>query len=119
MCLEHSPFGWWYSPKYKPTQNGYFVGFKESVEFVKDVLIKQVSILKVRQLQKILNFKLIVFQGPFDGVLGFSQGITRRSYHLYLDFTDSVCMHRWMFCCVIDRNVGGQKPFPRINTPRF
>ncbi|CAO3612328.1 unnamed protein product [Mucor hiemalis] len=45
---EHSPFGWWYSPKYKPTQNGYFVGFKESVDYVKD--------------------------GPFDGILGFSQG---------------------------------------------
>lgn len=42
LCIEHSPFGWWYAPKYKPTQNGYFVGFKESVDYIKEVLIKQV-----------------------------------------------------------------------------
>ncbi|KAI9486382.1 MAG: serine hydrolase FSH [Benjaminiella poitrasii] len=50
---EHKPFGWWYSPKYKPTQNGFFIGFKESVEQVKDILLEE---------------------GPFDGILGFSQG---------------------------------------------
>lgn len=46
---EHLPFGWWYSPKYKPTQNGYFVGFKESVEYVKDVLMKHVSLEWIRK----------------------------------------------------------------------
>ncbi|KAI8645843.1 serine hydrolase FSH [Parasitella parasitica] len=50
---EHKPFGWWFSPKYRPTQGGFFVGFKESIEFIKDVLIKE---------------------GPFDGIMGFSQG---------------------------------------------
>ncbi|KAG2197112.1 hypothetical protein INT47_004177, partial [Mucor saturninus] len=51
---EHAPFGWWYSPKYKPVRpDGYFVGYKETVEYVTDVLKKQ---------------------GPFDGILGFSQG---------------------------------------------
>ncbi|KAI7906983.1 serine hydrolase-domain-containing protein [Cokeromyces recurvatus] len=51
--LEHEPFGWWYAPSYKPTQNGFFVGFKESVEYFKNILLKE---------------------GPFDGILGFSQG---------------------------------------------
>ncbi|KAI8098236.1 serine hydrolase FSH [Gilbertella persicaria] len=50
---EHKPYGWWYSPKYKPTKDNFFIGFKESVEYIKQVLIKE---------------------GPFDGILGFSQG---------------------------------------------
>ncbi|KAI8972494.1 serine hydrolase FSH [Pilobolus umbonatus] len=50
---EHKPYGWWLLPKLAPAQNGYLVGFKESVEYIKDVLIKE---------------------GPFDGILGFSQG---------------------------------------------
>lgn len=41
--IEHKPFGWWYSPKYKPTQDGFFIGFKESIEFVKDILVKEVN----------------------------------------------------------------------------
>ncbi|RCH91871.1 hypothetical protein CU098_002314, partial [Rhizopus stolonifer] len=49
----HKPYGWWYSPKYKPTKDNFFIGFKESVEYIKQVLIKE---------------------GPFDGILGFSQG---------------------------------------------
>ncbi|OBZ87102.1 Ovarian cancer-associated gene 2 protein [Choanephora cucurbitarum] len=50
---EHKPYGWWYSPKYKPTQDGFFIGFKDSVEQIKQVLTQD---------------------GPFDGILGFSQG---------------------------------------------
>ncbi|RCI04223.1 hypothetical protein CU098_012117 [Rhizopus stolonifer] len=53
MSEEHKPFGWWYSPTYKPVKDGYFVGYKESVEYIKSVLNEQ---------------------GPFDGILGFSQG---------------------------------------------
>ncbi|KAI8967964.1 serine hydrolase FSH [Mycotypha africana] len=51
---EHKPYGWWFSPKYKPIdKDGFFIGFKESVDFIKDIMIKE---------------------GPFDGILGFSQG---------------------------------------------
>ncbi|KAI8090684.1 serine hydrolase-domain-containing protein [Thamnidium elegans] len=52
--LEHAMYGWWYSPDYKPVGlDGYLVGYKESLQYVKDI-VKQ--------------------QGPFDGILGFSQG---------------------------------------------
>ncbi|GAA5801572.1 hypothetical protein HPULCUR_007020 [Helicostylum pulchrum] len=51
---EHAMHGWWFSPSYKPVQaDGYLVGYKESVQYVRDI-VKQ--------------------QGPFDGILGFSQG---------------------------------------------
>ncbi|CEG76814.1 hypothetical protein RMATCC62417_11662 [Rhizopus microsporus] len=50
---EHKPFGWWYAPRYKPTKDGYFIGYKESVAYIQQVLKNQ---------------------GPFDGILGFSQG---------------------------------------------
>ncbi|KAG1309341.1 hypothetical protein G6F64_005388 [Rhizopus arrhizus] len=49
----HKPYGWWYAPKHKPTRNGYLIGYKESINYVQQVLDKQ---------------------GPFDGILGFSQG---------------------------------------------
>ncbi|KAI8145334.1 serine hydrolase FSH [Fennellomyces sp. T-0311] len=51
---ELKPFGWWQPMSNHPnTPDGYYQGFQESIESIKDVLIKQ---------------------GPFDGVLGFSQG---------------------------------------------
>lgn len=60
---EHKPFGWWYSPKYKPTQDGFFVGFKESIDYVKKVLITEVSISKtpnVSRCQMIVMLILII-----------------------------------------------------------
>ncbi|KAI9497755.1 serine hydrolase FSH [Zychaea mexicana] len=51
---ELKPFGWWQPVSNHPsTPDGYYQGFKESIEYLKGVLIEQ---------------------GPFDGVLGFSQG---------------------------------------------
>ncbi|KAI8096538.1 serine hydrolase FSH [Halteromyces radiatus] len=47
------PFGWWLHSEYQDPNAEYFVGFKESIELIKEVLVTQ---------------------GPFDGVFGFSQG---------------------------------------------
>ncbi|CAO3631764.1 unnamed protein product [Cunninghamella echinulata] len=51
---ELKPFGWWLpkEDEIQPTDDS-FVGFKESIEVVKDILTKE---------------------GPFDGIFGFSQG---------------------------------------------
>ncbi|CAO3684934.1 unnamed protein product [Rhizopus stolonifer] len=51
--VEHKPYGWWYTPKNKSFEDRYFIGYKESVAFIRQTLIEQ---------------------GPFDGILGFSQG---------------------------------------------
>ncbi|ORZ01304.1 serine hydrolase FSH [Syncephalastrum racemosum] len=51
---ELKPYGWWYpTSTYPNTAEGYYTGFRESVEHLKDILIKE---------------------GPFDGIFGFSQG---------------------------------------------
>ncbi|KAI7850011.1 serine hydrolase FSH [Circinella umbellata] len=51
---ELKPFGWWQPIRNRPnTSDGYYQGFKESIEYIKKVMIEQ---------------------GPFDGVFGFSQG---------------------------------------------
>ncbi|CDS04144.1 hypothetical protein LRAMOSA07098 [Lichtheimia ramosa] len=51
---ELKPYGWWFPiSSYANTEEGYYAGFKESVEYLKDVLVKE---------------------GPFDGIFGFSQG---------------------------------------------
>ncbi|KAI9491929.1 serine hydrolase FSH [Zychaea mexicana] len=51
---EMRPFAWWFLPRSKPlTEEGFFYGFKESVEHIKQVLLEK---------------------GPFDGIIGFSQG---------------------------------------------
>ncbi|KAG1469671.1 hypothetical protein G6F56_003122 [Rhizopus delemar] len=53
---EGKPFAWWHPYKNDDnnlTSDGYYRGFKESIEYLKDVLQKQ---------------------GPFDGIFGFSQG---------------------------------------------
>ncbi|KAI9276313.1 serine hydrolase FSH [Sporodiniella umbellata] len=49
----HRMHMWWHLPAVRATQNGYYIGYKESVEYVKSVIEEQ---------------------GPFDGILGFSQG---------------------------------------------
>ncbi|KAF7725537.1 hypothetical protein EC973_009567 [Apophysomyces ossiformis] len=48
---EAKAFGWWHADQVTP--EGYYPGFKESVSYLKDILLKE---------------------GPFDGVFGFSQG---------------------------------------------
>ncbi|KAI7859126.1 serine hydrolase FSH [Circinella umbellata] len=51
---EERPYAWWFIPKVKPMDSdGFFYGFRESIEYVQRVLLEQ---------------------GPFDGILGFSQG---------------------------------------------
>ncbi|CAO3590475.1 unnamed protein product [Absidia cylindrospora] len=50
---ELKPFGWWAYSDYQLPDDEHLTGFKELIEAVKDVLIKQ---------------------GPFDAVFGFSQG---------------------------------------------
>ncbi|KAI9480567.1 MAG: serine hydrolase FSH [Benjaminiella poitrasii] len=50
---EEKPFAWWHPYDDQQTEDGYYQGFKESVEFLKDTMIKE---------------------GPFDGIFGFSQG---------------------------------------------
>ncbi|KAI9256207.1 serine hydrolase FSH [Sporodiniella umbellata] len=53
---EGKPFAWWHPYKNDErnlTQDGYYRGFKESIDYLKDVLQKE---------------------GPFDGIFGFSQG---------------------------------------------
>ncbi|ORZ22213.1 serine hydrolase FSH [Absidia repens] len=51
---ENKPYAWWYPQRYKPLlADGTMPGVGESLEFIKTVLIEQ---------------------GPFDGILGFSQG---------------------------------------------
>ncbi|ORZ11962.1 serine hydrolase FSH [Absidia repens] len=50
---EAKPFGWWIYTDDQPPDDDRLIGFEESINSVKDVLLKQ---------------------GPFDGVFGFSQG---------------------------------------------
>ncbi|KAI8139205.1 serine hydrolase FSH [Fennellomyces sp. T-0311] len=51
---ERRPYAWWFLPRTKPlTNEGFFYGFRESVEYMKGILLEQ---------------------GPFDGIIGFSQG---------------------------------------------
>ncbi|EPB81823.1 hypothetical protein HMPREF1544_11444 [Mucor circinelloides 1006PhL] len=50
---EEKPFAWWQPYPDQQTDDGYYMGFKESVAFVKNVMAKE---------------------GPFDGIFGFSQG---------------------------------------------
>ncbi|CAO3639296.1 unnamed protein product [Cunninghamella blakesleeana] len=51
---EEKPFGWWLAKEENvQPEDDSFVGFKESIDVVKDVLTKE---------------------GPFDGIFGFSQG---------------------------------------------
>ncbi|CAO3628557.1 unnamed protein product [Mucor hiemalis] len=50
---EGKPFAWWQPYPDRQTEDGYYMGFKESIEYLKDFMIKE---------------------GPFDGVFGFSQG---------------------------------------------
>ncbi|KAI8378743.1 serine hydrolase FSH [Choanephora cucurbitarum] len=50
---EEKPFGWWQPRKDPLPEDGYFEGFRESIEYIKEILIKE---------------------GPFDGIFGFSQG---------------------------------------------
>ncbi|KAI9323731.1 serine hydrolase FSH [Dichotomocladium elegans] len=51
---ELKPYGWWFPTSTHPnTADGFYAGFRESIDYVKDILIKE---------------------GPFDGVFGFSQG---------------------------------------------
>ncbi|GAA5808110.1 hypothetical protein MFLAVUS_001492 [Mucor flavus] len=50
---EGKPAAWWLPYDGKQTEEGYYVGFKESVTFLKDFMSRE---------------------GPFDGVFGFSQG---------------------------------------------
>ncbi|KAL0079272.1 serine hydrolase FSH [Phycomyces blakesleeanus] len=50
---ESKPFGWWHPTPSGATPEGYYQGFRESVDYLKNILIEQ---------------------GPFDGVFGFSQG---------------------------------------------
>ncbi|KAG0165953.1 hypothetical protein DFQ30_007762, partial [Apophysomyces sp. BC1015] len=53
MSEETKAFEWWKPPAHVPPVNGFYVGFKETLEFIQDILSKE---------------------GPFDGILGFSQG---------------------------------------------
>ncbi|KAI8082004.1 serine hydrolase FSH [Gilbertella persicaria] len=50
---EEKPFGWWQPYRDQQTEEGFYQGFKESIERIKEIMIKE---------------------GPFDGVFGFSQG---------------------------------------------
>ncbi|KAI9266647.1 serine hydrolase FSH [Phascolomyces articulosus] len=57
---EARPWAWWFIANRKPMDSeGYFYGFKESVEYIQQVLLEQ---------------------GPFDGIMGFSQGACFTGY---------------------------------------
>lgn len=69
--LELKPYGWWFPVSSNPnTAEGYYAGFKESIEHVKKILIEQ---------------------GPFDGVFGFSQGCYDSALNIAaaVNFTDA------------------------------
>ncbi|ORX50868.1 hypothetical protein DM01DRAFT_1408863 [Hesseltinella vesiculosa] len=54
LTKEKQLFGWWYPQRYKPLlDNGTCVGTRETLDYLKRVMAEK---------------------GPFDGVLGFSQG---------------------------------------------
>lgn len=43
--IELKPYGWWFPiSSYPNTEEGYYSGFKESVEYLKDVLVKEVQL---------------------------------------------------------------------------
>ncbi|KAI8987299.1 serine hydrolase FSH [Mycotypha africana] len=50
---DEKPFAWWHPYPDQQTEDGFYQGFKESVTFLKEFMIKE---------------------GPFDGIFGFSQG---------------------------------------------
>ncbi|KAI9318658.1 serine hydrolase FSH [Dichotomocladium elegans] len=51
---ELRPYAWWFANRQGPgTDDGYYYGFKDTMAYIKKILLEE---------------------GPFDGVLGFSQG---------------------------------------------
>ncbi|KAI9008806.1 serine hydrolase FSH [Phycomyces nitens] len=53
VSAEIEPHAWWYAVTYYPVIGQYCIGFEKSIEYIKQVLLEE---------------------GPFDGVMGFSQG---------------------------------------------
>lgn len=42
MMIEMRPYTWWFHSRYKPlTEDGYFSGFEESIDYIKGVLLEQ------------------------------------------------------------------------------
>lgn len=69
---EMRPYAWWFHTGYKPlTKDGYFQGFKDTMDYIVKVLNEQASYVYFRFTQCLCQKPM---QGPFDGVLGFSQG---------------------------------------------
>jgi hypothetical protein len=40
--LEEKPFAWWQPYNDQQTEDGFYMGFKESLNYLKDVMIKEV-----------------------------------------------------------------------------
>ena len=88
-------YAWWFSK-----EENYFnaldpsncvKGFDKSLELVKSVLIEQV-------LKNDINVSIFMFetQGPFDGILAFSQGAGLLHILLHLRETDPGDLYRWI-----------------------
>ncbi|KAI7904103.1 serine hydrolase FSH [Cokeromyces recurvatus] len=80
---EEKPFAWWHPYDDKQTEDGYYMGFKESVQHLKDIMIKE---------------------GPFDGIFGFSQG---------------ACLAGVMLACLEDRSLAPTLFGPDFDHPNF